>query len=362
MIGARWLALSLVVVGCAEPVVEMSLQMPDSANGGSFDTSCITAIEVIAYGIDYPDQPNDFTRQCLEVDSAPATYADVRRVMAGQFSLRMPPSRLASIEIAGRLGDCGIQDPEDYAPDIVFYGGVDYRGEDEIMIPLGGRLSCAMQPITVQPLDILKLASAPADCAAAALPDDPDAYVDIGTISKTLYGPRWFGDSTYAKLAGGVATMTARLTTTTDACIGISAYSGELDTTTCAVNNQRLCGGPTHFEVATLPYAVWDSLIDPVRAAAWETVNVGAVWTSGASKAPIQGATVRIDAELGEVEYVEPGPTVTRNLAGTGRSGLFVLYADSLVDVEIDGAGVTRTVTLGAPVDFSNNISLVVMK
>jgi hypothetical protein len=53
---------------------------------------------------------------------------------------------------------------------------------------------------------------------------------------------------------------------------------------------------------------------------------------------------------------------VTRNLGSTGPSGVFVVYTDSIVDVTIAGAGVTRSVKLGTSLNFDNSVSLVVMK
>ena len=352
--------LATLVAGCAEPVIEMSLRMPGADSGASFDMSCVQMIEVIAYGNDYANQPTDFTRDCRELTSPAATFEDIRREMLGNFDLRIPPTGLGSIEVYGRVGTCDPPDPGDYPPDVLFYGGATYTGDEQITIPLQGMLSCKMSPITARPLDILKLAAAPADCPGAALADGESAYVDIGIIGETIDGPFWFGgDNTYGKLMGGTASVMARMETSKHACVAVSAYSGELDTSTCVITNPPLCGGP--MEVATLDFQLAQGLLDPAKEASWSTAVIGAVWTATPTRGPVQGARVTVPSNLGEVQYVEPGAIVTRNLTATGPSGLFVLYTDSIVDVTVGGAGTTRSVRLGADPGLSA-VSLVVLK
>ena len=363
----RWLVLlSTLVTGCAEPVIELSLRMPGAANGGDFDTSCVSSIEVFAWGNDNENNSSDFTRDCIELDGPAATFADIRTKMLGNFNLRIPASGLESVEVYGRLGSCDPVDADSYPMDILFYGGAAYTGDDQLTIPLEGMLSCKLSPVTARPIDILKLTANPADCPAALLPDDADAFVDIGTISTTMYGPYWFGgEATFAKLAGGTAGgFMARMTTSNRACPAVSAYSGNQDTNTCVVTNTPLCpggAGDGYLEVATMDWQVSNALIDPAKAENWDNVVVGAVWATTPTKGPVTGAKVTIDPELGEVQYVEPGAVVTRNLTTTGASGLFVLYTDSIVDVAIAGAGTSRNVKLGAGGDLTA-ISLVVLK
>lgn len=356
--------LAAAMAGCADPVIEMSLRMPDADGGASFDTSCVTTIEVYAYGNDYPNSPVDFTRDCIDLTESAATFSEIRSKMLGNFDLRIPSSGLASIEVYGHVGAC--EDSwDEFPPDMMFYGGARYSGDNQITIPLEGMVSCTMQPITVRPIDVLALAANPADCAATALADgaeDNDAYVDFGQIVTTMDGPYWFGgETTYGELMGGIANLSARVTASKHACVGVSAYSGYQDTSTCWIQNpSKLCGGTNH-EVGTMDWRVAETLIDPAKAANWGTAIIGSVWVSAPTKAPVQGARVTVDPDLGEVQYVEPGATVVRNLTGTGTKGLFVLYTDSIVDVTIAGAGASRAVRLGADPDVIAT-SLVVLQ
>ena len=351
--------LATLVAGCAEPVIEMSLRMPGADSGASFDMSCVQMIEVIAYGNDYANQPTDFTRACRELTSPAATFEDLRREMLGNFDLRIPPTGLASIEVYGRVGTCDPPDPGDYPPDVLFYGGAAYTGDEQITIPLQGMLSCKLTPVTARPLDILKLAAAPADCPGAALPDGEGAYVDIGIIDRRSTG-HWVRRGQHVRQADGWhRDVMARMETSKHACVAVSAYSGELDTSTCLVTNPPLCGGP--MEVATLDYQLAQGLLDPAMEASWSTAVIGAVWTSTPTRGPVQGARVTVPSNLGEVQYVEPGAIVTRNLTATGASGLFVLYTDSIVSVTVGGAGTTRSVRLGADPGLTA-VSLVVLK
>jgi hypothetical protein len=356
--------LAAAAAGCADPVVEMSLRMPDADSGAAFDTSCVRAIEVYAYGNDFPNSPLDFTRDCIDLTDPAATFSEIRSEMLGNFDLRIPESGLSMIEVYGHVGACE-DNWDEFPPDMMFYGGARYGGDNQITIPLEGMVSCAMQTISVRPLDVLALAANPADCAAAAMPDsaDPDdGFVDLGQITSTMDGPVWFGgDRTYAKVTGGLAAMQARMTSSKHACVGVSAYSGNLDTTSCMIPNQSKLCGAGQWEVGTMDWMVAESLIDPAKAANWSTAIIGSVWVSAPTKGPVQGAKVTVDPDLGEVQYVEPGAVVTRNLTGTGTKGLFVLYTDSIVDVTISGAGATRSVRLGADPDVIAT-SLVVLQ
>ncbi|HEY5938799.1 MAG TPA: hypothetical protein VIU61_29305 [Kofleriaceae bacterium] len=356
--------LAAAVAGCADPVVEMSLRMPDADTGASFDTSCVRSIDVYAYGNDFPNSPLDKTRDCIDLTEPAATFSEIRREMLGNFDLRIPPNGLSEIEVYGHVGACE-DNWEQVPPDMMFYGAASYSGDNQITIPLEGMVSCAMQTVSVRPIDVLALAANPADCAAAALADsadDSDGYVDLGQIMTTMDGPAWFGgDRTYAKLAGGLASMQARMTASKHACVGVSAYSGNQDTTSCMIQNQAKLCGAGQWEVGTMDWMIAESLIDPAKAANWSTAIIGSVWVSAPTKGAVSGARVTVDPDLGEVQYVEPGATVTRNLTGTGTSGLFVLYTDSIVDVTISGGGGSRTVRLGGDPDVIAT-SLVVLQ
>jgi hypothetical protein len=91
-----------------------------------------------------------------------------------------------------------------------------------------------------------------------------------------------------------------------------------------------------------------DANFDNAIAAKFPGIVIGSIWSAG--KTPVAGATVEVPASHAKVIYVDMnGTTLTpRSQASTGPSGLFMLYADTLVNAKVTANGATRTVTLGA--------------
>lgn len=106
-------ALIVVALGasaCAEPVIELSFKLPTADRGGTFNASCLTAVDIYTNGMDYPTTTNDFVRSCVEITSPPATLADLTSAIASKIDVRLPESGLASVEIMGRRGSCTLDE------------------------------------------------------------------------------------------------------------------------------------------------------------------------------------------------------------------------------------------------------------
>jgi hypothetical protein len=72
------LGASVVAAGCADPVIEMSLRMPNANQmPANFDLSCVTAVEVVIAGNDQGslETPPDRTTSCIELGTAPTSFA-----------------------------------------------------------------------------------------------------------------------------------------------------------------------------------------------------------------------------------------------------------------------------------------------
>ena len=94
-------------------------------------------------------------------------------------------------------------------------------------------------------------------------------------------------------------------------------------------------------------------------------VVFGSVWSNGATKTTLAGATVTIDQVHGKVLYIDPPNAsgllpVRADQSGTGPSGLFVLYTDTLINAKITAGGASRMVTLGSA-DETTAAAMIVM-
>jgi len=119
----------------------------------------------------------------------------------------------------------------------------------------------------------------------------------------------------------------------------------------CIVGGPSVCAGPGELEIVSIPDTVRQHA-DPALVGRFPTITYGSVWTAGTPRLPIASAQVRVDARRGQVVYIDP-PSADGTFApradqsGTGPSGLFVLYADTIVTARIDAQGKSRSVTLG---------------
>jgi hypothetical protein len=358
-----WICV-LGVAACAEPVIELSLRLPDTDEGGDFNTSCAAAIEVFATGKNYPEDPNDFRRDCIQISDQP-TFRDIKDAMAGKFELQIPDSGLASVEIYGRTGDCNT--PDDLLPqDLVFFGAAKYAGGEALSIKLTGNLSCTKQEVTIRPVDMMALI-ATKDCAMAKLADTLEAGAETGTLSPHLTNETcWSGGyESYSSLTNGIATFMSYTTVGPETCLGVSGYNETMDSYSCVIPGPSACALANEIEVAALPYELADRSLDSSLMSTWHGALFGAVWANTPAKGPVAGARVTVDPELGQVVYVEPNAAgsqlVPTGASATGPSGMFMLYTSKMVDVTVEDRSARRRTMKLTAIDFAPSTALVVL-
>jgi hypothetical protein len=360
----KTLAIMLVgIAACADPVVDMKLVLPKS---DTMSPQCITAVEVHANGTTYPSVQADQTRSCIEI-SAGNTYASVRDAIAGKFTLQVPESGLASLEVYGLSGPlpCSDDDTPFAAPNLLFFGSGDYIGQDTIDLPITPNLDCATEPVKVRMVDMFALMGG-ATCANAMMPD-ANAGVGLGTLAPRLHGKgvELFGNLDGGDLASSVASFTGHTHVGTRSCLAIDGGNNDAGSLGCVIGGTPVCAGAGELEAPYFSNAIADMAydLDSVSSAQFPDVIIGSVWSNGATKAPVSGATVEVDTNHAKVVYVEPangGTTFQIRDGATGPSGLFILYTDTLVLAKIHAGTSMRTVTLGA-MDLTPAGAMIVM-
>lgn len=346
--------LALGASACADPVVELSFKLPAADRGGSFNASCLTAVDIYTNGANYPETTTDRVRRCVEITSAPATLAELRSALAGKIDVQLPDSGLSSVEIVGRRGSCTI-DMNTPPGDLVFYASAPYIGDDQLELAVDAGSSCDQAPVSVRPVDLIKLTTGPTkgDCAAAKAAD-PMTGADVGTLMPTVdNGVLFLFGRAGAFLMNGAAPIAAASTTVgPTACLAVGSGGPQFGAVSCVDRSlPPVCAMPGEIEAPGVSEAVWLGSPDDTKRAKFPTVVFGAVVNG--TKLPIQGATVEIDSKLGEVVYVEPSGTRLAPTGGnaTGPSGLFMVYTSTLVSVKISSGALSKTTTLGAVSD-----------
>ena len=357
---ATCILLALGASACAEPVIELSLTLPAMTAGGGFNTSCVTAIDMVTIGENYPATQNDYVKSCIDITSSPATFDDVKRAMRGKFDVTIPPSGLSGVELFGRRGSCKVSDDGLPPGDLVFYAGSRYVGGDSISLPMIAGASCDQVPVTLRPVDIVKLTTGTTrgDCAAAKAIDGAEAGATLGTLTSTIgNGIEFYSGFAGAPLAGGVAAISMGSTTVgPKACLGVYSGDATAGSLSCVTPGApTACATGNELETAILDVDLAFNSLDQARLTRFPSIVWGAI-VSG-TKQPIAGATVEIDPKVGEVVYVEPsgtGPSMRLAAAGnaTGPSGLFVVYTNTLAPIKATSGALTRTLTVGAVDDF----------
>ncbi|MDB4962651.1 MAG: hypothetical protein JWP01_2650 [Myxococcales bacterium] len=349
-------ALVLLALGasaCAEPVVELSLRLPSADRGGTFNTSCVTAVDVYTNGAGYPDTDGDYVRGCVELSSSPATFFALKTALVGKIDVQLPPSGLSSVELFGRHGGCS-QDSTLPPGDLVFYAGSAYIGDDQLVLPIDAISSCepSSAPVVVRPIDLLALTTGPMKgvCAAAAALDGPDAGADIGTIAPTVASGMVWHSGAGAGTTQGVATIHSAVTTVgPTSCLAVAAGDQRFGSLSCVDRNApTACAAAGEIEAPGIDGEIALASIDQARKNRFPGLVFGAVVNG--QRLPVQGATVEIDPDLGEVVYVELTAGRLAPIAGTstGTSGLFLVYTNALATVKITAGALSRTTTMGA--------------
>ena len=363
----RRLIAITVVAACADPVVDMQLVLPKNAD--NFDTKCITAVEVRVTGGNFLQDDKDYRRSCIELQGG-ASYTAIRDAIRGKFEVAIPDTGITGIDIYGWSGvsACKYDDNPFVSPDLLFFGRGDYFGQDRVDIPVVPNVSCATNEVKARMVDMFALVGG-ATCQVAGTTMG-SASIGIGTLVPRLYGKgtRLFGNIAGADMVGNLSTFTGPTVTGPRSCLALDGGDQLASASiSCAIGGATVCAGPGEMELASVPYAITANAanVDATLMTKFPGLIYGSVWSNGATKSTLAGATVTVDSAHGKVIYVDPpnpqgvlAPRADQTV--TGPSGLFVLYADTLVSAKITGGGFTRTVTLGA-MDESPAGAIIVM-
>ena len=341
----------LIVFGttaCADPVVEMTLKLP-TGQGADFDTSCVTAVDAYVYGQNYATDKADYRYECVPV-SGRATFAEIKKAIAGKFEMPFPSTGLMGVEIDGRTGACDSKNPFGTS-DRVFTAGSLYTG-DSMNLEIKPVASCATTQLKVKAIDIIALAKTK-DCTMAMLADGVGAAIDFGTISPTLVdGPIFWSSFQTVDLAGGSGTAIGLPSVGPESCLAADIGTTDVWSVSCAYSGATVCGAAGEIEIGVLPVGAVFPSLDTAKIDKYGGVVIGSVWNTGTPKTPIAGATVEVDSRHAEVVYVEATGTTGTNLTATGSatgpSGMFVIYTDSVGTATIKTATGQRQVKIGA--------------
>ncbi len=349
------LALALFV-GCADPVVEMELLMPAQQ---SFDTSCITAVEIRVTGTDFLQDFDDHEDECIEIQGG-SSYTAIRDAMRGKFDIDITDTGITGIEIFGWSGPTACQvslehDPY-LSPDLLFYGHGGYIGQDRVQVPIEPNLNCARTNVNVRMYDMFALVAG-ATCQAANTTVG-DAGIGAGTLRPREYGKGsvWFGNMNGGAAMNNLSSFSAPTQTGPKSCLGFDGGSETWGGSTgCFIGGTSVCAAPGEYEHPIIPSSILGRAenYDVQLMTKFPGVVFGSVWSSGATKTPVAGATVSVDQMHGKVIYLDApnamGVMAARaDQSGTGPSGLFALYTDTLINAKITAGGQTRNVTLGS--------------
>jgi hypothetical protein len=367
----RVAAAALVLSGCADPVVQLSLRISPDAQG--FDISCATTVEVYVDGSNYPNDDTDYKGNAVHLDAAPTSWDDLHTKLRTAFTLPMPSDGLKAVELWGWAGDSGFSMPT-VPPDMLFNGSTNYIGQDTMEIVVVPNVSCARAQIAVRPIDIMKLtqsaqATTAGKCTEAAIADTAEnAGASFGTLSNRPVADAidYWGGVDGAVLTAGVAVSSVRGMVGSSSCFAINGGMATNYSINCSTGAKGVCGATGEIEVATIDQAVlMASLASPYKEQYGSAVVVG-VWQSNAGvAAPASGAKVALsNGNAGIVFYVEPDLNgllaPIPNGTATGPHGLALVYTSQLQDLTITSGNLTKGIRVGV-ISGSPSASLVMM-
>lgn len=368
----RLCAISLATAACAEPVVEMQIVLPSNAQ--SFDSSCVTAVTVIATGADYANDRKDMKSACKEIDSH-SRLAGVHDAIRGKFTLTLPDSGLSGIQMYGWSGPAACDN--EYAADLIFQSSAAYIGQDTLPLELETTLDCAKQTVRVKPVELFTLISGATpssdNCAAASVNPtlDPESWSSIGQIRERSLSPsvEYFGGMRGAPVdTSGIAAFSAATTGMSDACLAYDTYGDIGYATGCVMPGPKVCATGDDIEAPFLDGAIANEALnfDDALLAKWDSMVFVSVWNNASpKKSPLAGATLQVAASEGQVVYVDPPAAGSTRLTrrtdnATGPSGLALVFTNRLAKVTVNAGSSSRDVTVAAP-DWSFGAALVVM-
>lgn len=342
----RGAAVIFALGACAEPAIDMSLKLPTPP--ANYDLSCVTSITTVAIGNDQGDEttPPDVVADCIDV-AGMGSFAEVKRAMAGKFSLPLPDSGLRAVAVTGSMGRC---DDADFY-ESVFYGGAPARG-DSIQIPLVASLSCNAQnkPVSVHPVDMLALSS------TKTCPVTTAGRVFSANYRPLLLGAEMpamtfeFGNSANSQWVSGTTKVAVfAQAASAQTCVGVGYESLAEDGGGRCVEDglPTLCAPAGELELPIIAFDFSYQSRDLALVEQYGEPMIGAVWEvgTGTTRVPITGATVTLDDPTqGTVVYVERSVTNTKlqqrvGAASTAGDAFFMVYTK----------GTPTTITVSSP-------------
>ncbi|MBK7195868.1 MAG: hypothetical protein IPH80_25590 [Myxococcales bacterium] len=353
---ARW--LPLIALAACEPTLELSMIADPLTADSTADLSCVRSVSVWAYGA--PDLAGnaDFATDCAGI-AAPGvrTIADLP-VSAG-VSLAIP-ARLTSFYAGGIDGTAG-----DCSGWPVFGAMTFYQGGDHVQLEARPLLDCADRVAAPPPVKMIDFMTLMRDHTCAAPADATTMRGWLGVLADfgDAIGMAYAGAEFPFTAAGTAAVPTIYRRTVGKACIAVEAYddTGRYQASCVYPDQPSPCGGGE----VIYPFAsaaVLDDSTDPTM-----LDNRGGavvVLVVDAQRAPIANASVTgVDAARADLVYTRmSGANLTASGAtATDASGTFIVYTGAPTTVTITAGTRSRTVVLGALVDFRPVPAVVVL-
>lgn len=344
----RALSLAILLAGCGDKSIDVSLQLPSSSVSMQYDTSCVKAVEVFVDGANYPADNKDFLRTCVELSAPAMTFAGVKAAIHDKFDTKLPTSGLSGVELFAYNGRCDTDN--EYLSDLVFYGSAAYVGDDSMTLEVVPNLSCAQSNYAILPVDILKYAKT-AQCAQSDWNYGTLSLSTIVPVPFTDFAAWWVGTSTAMAVGGQVTVRGMAEIIGPKSCLasGFDDGAGGGEAQCVAPMDQRLCATGMQIEQPLVDPGVGYNSRDSMKINQFGGFVVGLVGGPG----PLGGATVTIDdadKDKGQVVYLDmqPGAEVGNGLlteragaTSTGPTGLFGIYTHSFVHVTIVANGQT---------------------
>ena len=351
-------ALGPCLAGClGDKAVDVSLELPTSQVSALYDTSCVSAVEIYVNGGNYPTDPDDYLRSCVDLDRSGATFADVKAQIHGKFDTKIPASGLSGVELYAFDGSCTASRTRDY--DLLFFGSAAYIGGDTLPIQITPNATCTPSNIVIQPVDVLKYVKTGV-CASSTWTTGKLALSTLSPLPFTNGETYWWGGQAAGfATTGSVAVQGIAQNIGPKSCLAIGLYTDDWYEVTCTPPpDQRVCATGTDVEAPMINLDVAFASIDSTKINRFGAMLVGAVVGPG----PLANATVTIDpedADKGEVVYfdmpagVEDGIGALTPHAGTttGPSGLFGIYTEALIHITVTAGGKTVQRTIAGNED-----------
>jgi hypothetical protein len=336
------------LAACTDPAVEMTL-VPAKTNA-TVDLSCVTAVDLLAIpnndantlDIGYRESNTQQRVPCVDLKTAPKSFADIQSQISGQFAMPLPPEGLAGVEIRGRVGTCAEMPAYHEA---VFYGAAAYNPDnDELAIPVRYNLSCDQATtFSVKPIDLVSLVKTKT-CAPTT-----SGLVFEGNIRPTLlagaFAPNEFeaGNDFQQPDSTGTVMVTSYSSAFAGTCLA-AAWEDEGNTAgaaSCINPGAPAACGTGVVELPTVSYTYAGHAFDGVTAEG--SGVIGAVWTNTGTKGPVAGATITPDeGAKATIIYGDVGTTAFQRLDAattTNASGMFLLFANEVTGITVSAPG-----------------------